>query len=82
MGKCTNQVLINKRVSNAVAICCEMNKLLAYFHGGYAKHLCTQSACSQGFAVRSLRPYPLIHIRAEGEPMRSVVERYLLFLSG
>ena len=25
---------------------------------GYAKHPCTQSACSQGFAVRPVRPYP------------------------
>ena len=25
---------------------------------GYAKHPCTQSACSQGFAVRPIRPYP------------------------
>ena len=41
---------------------------------GYAKHPCTQSVCTLGFAVRPIRPYPLLRIRMNGVSMSLVME--------
>ena len=46
-----------------------MNKWFDYVHEGYAKHPCTQSVCTLGFAVRSIRPYRCVHGRLQGGPL-------------
>ena len=40
---------------------------------GYAKHPCTQSACSQGFAVRPIRPYGCTRIRLREGPLYTLI---------
>ena len=44
----------------------EINKWFACVHEGCAKHPCTRSTYSLGFAVRPIRPYPLGQGRTKG----------------
>ena len=44
------------------------------FTRGYTKHPCTQSVCTLGFAVRSIRPYP--HIQGIDVESRANISYY------
>jgi len=52
-----------------------MNNWFAYVHEGYAKYPCTQSACSQGFAVRSILRYRRRYGRVQEGPLCMVDAR-------
>ena len=45
---------------------------LHMFPRGYAKHPCTQSVCTLGFAVHPIRPYPLLQIESEGFQLETI----------